>query len=138
MKKLLVAILALVYLTTSVGATIRLHYCMDKLVNWGFGKEKSGNDSCSYCGMSKSATDKHRSAKGCCKDDQKQIKLDNDQKLSEVSFKLEKIPTEAISPVFAKYSFKYVTFFTSTYQLTHSPPQIAHCPLFILNCDYRI
>ena len=34
MKKLLITILALVYLTVSSGATVNLHYCMGKLMSW--------------------------------------------------------------------------------------------------------
>lgn len=51
MKKFLVAILALLYLTTSTGATVHMHYCMGKLIDWGFTHSKK--DSCENCGMSK-------------------------------------------------------------------------------------
>lgn len=90
--------------------------------------------------MGKSLTDTHcvKESKGCCKDSQKQIKLENDQKLSEVSIKVEKVAIETISPFFADYSFKYVSFLTEEYPLTHAPPPITHIPLFVLNCVYRI
>src|SRR5438034_11541801 len=72
MKKFVVAILALFYLTTSSGATIHLHYCMGKLAEWSFGHSQS--DICSKCGMEKKDNNN-----GCCKDEFKQIKLVQDQ-----------------------------------------------------------
>jgi hypothetical protein len=76
MKKLLSAMLALLYLGTSVGATVELHYCMGRLVEWSLWHKD--NSICSNCGMEK----KHELTKGCCKDEYKQIKIDKDQKLS--------------------------------------------------------
>src|SRR5882724_8707940 len=103
MKKFLVTILALVYLTSSVGATLHLHYCMDKLVAWGLGHEKSDKKSCPNCRMSQSTTDKHcvKESKGCCKDTQKQVKLENDQKLTEVSNYFAQTSTKAIIHTFS-------------------------------------
>lgn len=140
MRKFLVTILALVYLTSSVGATVHLHYCMDKLVAWGLGHEKSDKKSCPNCGMSKSTTDKHctKESKGCCKDAQKQVKLENDQKLNEASFKLAKISAETTNPAFSDLSFKYVSSISEEYPVTHAPPQEKHIPLFVVNCVYRI
>jgi hypothetical protein len=43
MKKILVSILAVFYLASSVGATVHLHYCMDKFINWSLLK---GGDKC--------------------------------------------------------------------------------------------
>ncbi len=140
MKKILVAILAFIYITTAMGATVHLHYCMDKLVSWGFGHEKSGKKSCLYCGMEKSATDKHcgKESNGCCKDEQKIIKLENDQKISEASFQLSQIPVEAITPVFSDYSFENVSSLTEEYPVTHAPPRTQNVALFVLNCVFRI
>ena len=71
MKKLLATILAVVYLTASAGASLHLHYCMDKLVGWTLWSNGAKEDSCSKCGMAKTeATDN-----GCCKDEHKLIKL---------------------------------------------------------------
>lgn len=134
MKKFLVTILALVYLIASVGATIRLHYCMNKLVAWGLGHEKPHKHACSYCGMSKSIAKN----KGCCKDDQKQIKLEDAQQLNEAAVYPAKISPETIHSVFPDYSFIYVPSLTEVFPVTHAPPQIALVPLFVLNCSYRI
>src|SRR5688572_30125687 len=74
MKKLVVTILAFLYLSASVGATVHLHYCMDKLVNVGLWHKEEKQ--CGKCGMEKS----DENNKGCCKDEHKQVKLENDHK----------------------------------------------------------
>jgi hypothetical protein len=51
MKKLIVAILSLLYICTSTGATVHMHYCMGKLADWDFGHNTS--KTCSGCGMKK-------------------------------------------------------------------------------------
>src|SRR5450755_4151392 len=82
MKKVLATILVFIYLSTSMGATIHLHYCMGKLASWGLIDHESKN--CAACGMVKktSTSSQCMSAKmDCCKDEHKQIKTDKDQKL---------------------------------------------------------
>ncbi len=58
MKKVLTTILAFVYLSTSMGATIHLHYCMGKLASWGLIDHESKN--CTKCGMVKKTSGSHR------------------------------------------------------------------------------
>ena len=81
MKKLLATILAFVYLCTSMGATIHLHYCMGKLASWGLIDHES--KTCAQCGMIKKipASQNMTAKMDCCRDEHKQIKTDNDQKL---------------------------------------------------------
>ena len=140
MKKFLVTILALVYLSSTIGATINMHYCMDKLVAWGLGDGKTKSKACPYCGMAKTNEDKHcgKESKGCCKDEQKIVKLENDQKISEASFQFSQTPSEAISPAFSDYSIEYVSSLTEEHPLTHAPPRTQNVALFVLNCDFRI
>lgn len=140
MKKFLVTILALIYLSTSVGATVYRHYCMDKLVAWGLGHEKTDKKSCPYCGMTKSSQDKHciKESEGCCKDEQKIVKLENDQKISEASLQLSQIPAVVITPAYFDHSFEYVSSLTEEYPLTHAPPRTENVSLFVRNCVFRI
>ena len=139
-KRFLVTILALVYLSTSVGATVHMHYCMDKLVSWSFGHEKSDKNSCPDCGIGKTATDKHcgKECNGCCKDEQKQVKLDNDQKVSEVTVYIAQLPLETITPAFSNYSFEYVFSLTQKFPVINAPPQTGNVSLFVRNCVFRI
>jgi hypothetical protein len=113
---------------------------MDKLVAWGLGDGKTKSKACPYCGMEKTNQDKHcgKESKGCCKDEQKIVKLENDQKISDASFQFIQIPSEAISPVLVDYSLEYVSSLTEEYPLTHAPPRTQNVALFVLNCDFRI
>ena len=141
MKKFLATILAVIYLTSSMGATVHLHYCMDKLVAWGFGKEKTNKKACRYCGMPKAATtDKHceKESKGCCKDEQKIVKLENDQKISDASFQCLQIPDEANTHAFSDYTFEYVYSLAEKFPVTNAPPQTGNVSLFVRNCVFRI
>lgn len=123
-----------------MGATVHLHYCMDKLVNWDFGHEQSAGKSCDYCGMAKSKTDKHcvKETKGCCKDEQKVIKLANDQKKSETYSHSINTSTEAITPLFNTSLPEYDTSLSEEFPPTHAPPPAQNCPLYLLNCIFRI
>ena len=59
------------YGITSVGATAHLHYCMNEYVGWELSQSEKDNK-CGKCGMK----DKNS---GCCKEEQKQIKISVDQ-----------------------------------------------------------
>nr|WP_143774329.1 hypothetical protein [Niastella vici] len=113
---------------------------MDKLVAWGLGNEKAAKKSCPNCGMSKSTPNKHcvKDGKGCCKDTQKQIKLENDQKLTEASIFLSPTSANAIIYTISDYSFEYVSSITEKYPVTHAPPRTGYAPLFVRNCVFRI
>jgi hypothetical protein len=50
-KKFLVAILSIIYLTTTTGFTLNMHYCMGKLVDL---EQRANTGKCSNCGMDKS------------------------------------------------------------------------------------
>ncbi len=76
MKEIAVAILALIYITTTNGATIRMHYCMGELSNWGIRSDKS--KTCDKCGMEES----DKKENGCCKDEFTFVKNNADQKLA--------------------------------------------------------
>ena len=131
MKKLVVTILALLYITASIGATVHLHYCMDKLVDWGLGH--NDKEKCSNCGMKKIEEKEN----GCCKDEHKQVKLENDHKgaaiyqLSELSFAVLPIP------VFEQ-SYINVSTITEQNPLSHAPPRSGELAVYIRNCIFRI
>jgi hypothetical protein len=70
---------------------------MDRLI--GAGMHKSDSDECGKCGMKKGG--------GCCKDESKQIKIDNDQKPVS-KFVLNIVAVEQILQV---YSGQHRTFY---------------------------
>src|SRR6187399_3294380 len=96
MKKILVSILAVFYLASSVGATVHLHYCMDKFIDWSLLKEDG--DKCDKCGMAKDG--------GCCKDENKFVQNNTDQKLAESSIQLIQMTAVAMPAAFI-YTSEY-------------------------------
>ena len=132
MKRLCLAILAILYLTTSMGATIHLHYCMGKLVECSLWNKNSSK--CSKCGMEK----KPESADNrCCRDEHKHLKIDKDQKLSENLIPLHETITE-ISFGLAGYSISQLLLFVSEFKKINSPPRSCNSSNNIFNCVFRI
>lgn len=133
MKKFIVSILAIFYLSTSMGATIHLHYCMGKLVDWGLGQTSSSK--CSNCGMEKS----HNSMdQGCCKDEFKQIKNDKDQKLTDNFAQFSKIVNEVAPISFLSYSISLPVVSYKDTPNSNAPPRSSTTSLNIINCVFRI
>lgn len=126
MKKALVSILAVFYLSSSVGATLHLHYCMDKLVNWSL---LSGDgDKCDKCGMEKDGR--------CCKDEQKFLKNSVDQKATDPSIEITKLsPFTSSAAVLNIFEFSSCRVHENT--ISHAPP-ISCCDIYIRNCVFRI
>lgn len=132
MKKIIVAILALLYITTSTGATIHMHYCMGKLADWSIGH----NDSkiCGNCGMDKSKEKDN----GCCKDEQKRIKLETDhQKAGLVGF-INLLSAPAIFTPVPDLNFKPFLQITESDVQCHAPPDIGNISLYVLHCVFLI
>ncbi len=128
MKKLIIVIIAVLYMGAATGATLHLHYCMNELVSLGLIKKESGQ--CTKCGM-KEGKD------CCCKDEQKLIKLSTDHKTSENTFHLYKL-APAIIIYFPDFSFSKLSSVTEENPLSHAPPPGSGVALFILNCVFRI
>lgn len=71
MKKISVAILAIIYLGISSGIAMNVRYCMGKISSVDV---MHSNDKCGKCGMKMGSS-------GCCKDEFKIIKLSDAHKL---------------------------------------------------------
>ena len=133
MKKFIATILAILYLSTSMGATIHLHYCMGKLVDWELWH--TSNSKCSNCGMEKS---RNSIDQGCCKDEFKQIKNDKDQKLTNNFAQLRKSISEVAPICFPSYSISLPDLFSQDISKANAPPRRCTTPLNIINCVFRI
>jgi len=132
MKKFIVAILAVLYLGTSTGAMVHMHYCMGKLADWSLGHNKS--KTCGNCGMEKS----EEKDNGCCKDEHKFVKNDNDQKTAEsfvTNFALQviDIPVECFTS-----SEILVSSVTEKHPVSHAPPRSSGVAVYIRNCTFLI
>jgi hypothetical protein len=126
MKKILVSIFAVFYLASTVGATVHLHFCMDKFIDWSLLK---GGDKCNKCGMEKDG--------GCCKDENKFVKNSVDQNIIGSAVELMQVlfvtsHTDFITP--ENYSSSLI----EEYPICHAPPLISAGEIYILNCDFRI
>lgn len=133
MKKTAVFILALVYLTASVGVTLQQHYCMNRLVGWNFGdNEFSGI--CGKCGMVKSAENRN----GCCKDEHKFIRNNTDQKITEQGLTfLHPDATAVRLPFFGSSLFDFRSV-KEKLPGSHSPPRSTAVAVYLRNCTFLI
>jgi hypothetical protein len=132
LKKFIIAILALLYVTVSSGATIHMHYCMDKLVDWSLGH--SNDERCSECGM-----EKNHAQSSCCKDEHKQVKLKDDQKISEAPIYLMQETSTVLSEFpFGGYSLVPLPSLSQEHPVSHAPPAGANQVIYLRNCNFRI
>lgn len=130
MKKVIVTILAVFYLGVSSGATVYFHYCMGQLVETSLINKEF--KACSKCGM------KGGSTKDCCKHENKQVKVDNAQKLADYSYHFKAFSTDLPRSVYSETREIYASAFTEEQPLSNSPPDTDNTPAFILNCNFRI
>ena len=133
MKKFLVFILSFIYLTASTGATVRMHYCMGKLVEWSLQHDSKNKDKCKKCGMKNSAN-----KKGCCKDEQKHIQIEKDQKDATLQYNFIKQSHAPASYSITESVFIYIISPVLEFTTTHAPPFKEKAPAFIRNCVFRI
>ena len=138
MKKVLATILAFVYLSSSMGATIHLHYCMGKLSSWSLIDHESKN--CEECGMVKktAGTMCMAAKKNCCRDEHKQIKSNQDQK----SYPSEFYKFSSQAPLLVVQepgTFNLPVFSVITIlPPSNGPPLPGKLPLFLLFSNFRI
>jgi hypothetical protein len=141
MKKVLATILAFVYLSSSMGATIHLHYCMGKLASWGLINHDSKN--CTRCGMIKKSPSAQNSPNitakmNCCRDEHKQIKTDSDQKLFYSDFLKYSDLSQGIALQESVTENLKAVSISIAYPKTNAPPLNFNLPRFILNCNFRL
>lgn len=131
MKRIIVTISAFLYLAVSTGATLHLHYCMGKLVKWELW-HKEHNDKCSKCGMAKSV-----SKDGCCKDENKLVKIEKDQKTAENPYSIQLL---SVADVVSFCERPVVPVFSVTIEnhFNHSPPRNNDVAVYIRNCVFLI
>jgi hypothetical protein len=132
MKKLIVSILAILYITSSCEATVYLHYCMGRQVSFSFLPEHSGN--CHRCGMKKSAK-----SMGCCRDEQKLLKSDPNQKLTDLSWSTD-LQKKLFSTYTQFHTYPEAILFSGMIKNspTHGPPGGHPVPFYLMNCFFLI
>ena len=128
MKKILVAIIAVLYMGVSSGIAMDIHYCMGKKAGADFyGGE---NEKCGKCGMKNKAS-------GCCNDEHKFYKLNDSHKTvsNDLSFET---PVAIISNIFPVYTSEIIHGSCKKSTLNNSPPQYQRQPACILYCTFRL
>ena len=132
MKNFIVIILAFVYITTSSGAVLYMHYCMGKITGWGLSQGNS--KTCQKCGMLESV----KKDTGCCSDKYKVFKTDADQKKNEAPLLHIQLINGDLTDAFIL--LPAVQFPTTTEQSPVSNAQTHgnSIPLYIRNCVFLI
>jgi len=106
---------------------------MGKLVEWGFWKNYS--QKCSSCGMEKNTGENG----GCCKDEQKQLKLDKDQKITDNAFKLIQSTSSAtVTTTFPEIQGTHFFSSPENKPLGHAPPRNHKRAVYLRNCVFLI
>jgi hypothetical protein len=105
---------------------------MGTLADWGL----MHNDAkkCSKCGMDN--TEKKNN--GCCNDQQKFLKNNNDQKITESTFQLIYFTSIALPVSFVEIPVNYFHTVTLENPNSHSPPRTNGVAVYIRNCTYLI
>lgn len=128
MKKAIIAILAVLYMTIASGVVVNVHYCMGRIASVEYGYDD--HDVCGKCGMS-------GAKKGCCHTEYKLVKLQDEHRLAQAQVAFLELPAEA--PVY-----------TALFQLPlsgedqylslqyHSPPDPRLNQVYLSNCVFRI
>ncbi len=130
MKKLIATISILCYFAATCGIIMNFHYCMNRLASVHLFETSAKY--CANCGM-----ETHQS-KGCCKDEVKIAKLQQDQnKIPVVLYTLPAleqefiIPSEFISAAFINISIQ-------RHFHNHSPPLLSEQDTYLQNGVFRI
>ncbi len=130
MKKLIFLIATMAYMISTTGATVYIHHCMGKVIDWDF--TKNDLERCGTCSMEKDAVN------DCCKDEIKVLKIDNAAKHPEtpgnqLSFKDVILPVTYFALVHQYFSSTEKEFFPENIVLNEIVPDLC-----ILHCTYLI
>ena len=129
MKKLLVALLMLIYAVPLFATEVHVHYCMNKVTGWSL-VSSSKNLDCNKCGM--------KDAK-CCKDEIKIVKSANENYFVSTvkyqgGFKYEFTP-KVIETYIDTFDYKKASIRLPQY---HAPPDLNSVDFQSLYCHFRI
>ena len=129
MKKVAVTILILLYFTTSIGATIRMHFCMGELISWTV-NTKEKDDKCSKCNM--------KCEKGCCEEKSQVVKIDNDQKLAKAFFEFSETNLQVAPTLYKQWQASIISSTVADFPKANAQPDKGKIPLFVRNSAFLI
>lgn len=128
MKKTIIAILAILYVTIASGVVVNVHYCMGRIASVEYGYDD--HDVCGKCGMS-------ATKKGCCHTEYKLVKLQDEHRLVQAQVAFLAVPAEVpvtttVFPISASGEDHYRSL------QYHSPPDGRLNEVYLRNCVFRI
>lgn len=128
MKKILISILAFVYMAVSSGVAMELHYCMGNKA--GMDLYGSASETCGKCGM----TEKDL---GCCHDEFKFYKISDSHKT--VYNDIDLTPSfVAVLHDYPVYDWQMPDNTGLAAVNNHSPPDYTGPSASIMNCVFRL
>jgi hypothetical protein len=126
-KKAVIAILALLYIITTSGVVVNVHYCMGAVASVTYGHQTP--DSCGTCGM--------KEKEGCCHSELKVVKLEDDHqqtiKTNGIAPELTTLPVAFFQTAIGTYDSR--TDFGISY---HSPPDPRVNAVYLHTTIFRI
>ncbi len=133
MKRAFLAILAIIYLVATTGATLHLHYCMGKLGNVGILEQES--KTCGICGMEKAGDD----GNSCCNDEKETVKISIDQKYSSPSVYHFEQPFTDLEAMFTGFQPQLIIVDgDKAPPVSHAPPRSPQVPQYLMYCHLSI
>jgi len=128
MKKVIVALIAILYMGVSSGIAMEIHYCMGKKAGIDFYGDKK--DKCGKCGM-------NAKKNSCCNDEHKFIKLNDSYKnvSNEMAFG---VPDAAILHAYRFFDACFPSDAATRALKNHSPPDYTKPSACIMNCVFRL
>ena len=129
MKKLVATISVLTYFVMTCGVIVNLHYCMGRVQSMEF--YGSTKNFCNKCVMPL------EDSKGCCKEEVKILKLQDDQNKAQISFSIKNIVTAVTIPS----EFIIASVYNENRSSDHNvnpPPLLAKQDTYLQNCVFRI
>jgi hypothetical protein len=131
MKKILIAILTLLYIVASLGFTLHKQYCTGSLSD----RDLSNCISkiCDKCGSEHF----NQKDKNCCRNKNTFVKNDNDQNIPEEVFQLSPL-TSAALPAFTEISFNKLASVAEANTFGHAPPPDSGIAIYIRDRVFRI
>ena len=125
MKKIAVILILLVYGSTTIGATVHLHYCMNEFVGWSLWHKGKENE-CGKCGMKEKKG-------GCCKDEHRHVQLKVDHQKSSVAYHITLTEATSITTPFLTFILK-ASPLPHHIPVSNAPPHIPKGNLYIFHC----
>ncbi len=134
MKKLFLYLLSFIFIITSSGVMVNMHYCMGKLAGTSMSWVSNSPKKCGKCGMEKSK----KKGKGCCHDSKKLIKNVVDQNIANSFFNVDH--QLVLLPNSSNFETVSIVVSDDTKQsnFSHAPPDQIGVPIYIADCSFLI